>query len=79
MVSIVRYGKKVENTAVRELLFHSILQLIVCIDFHGLRLLHKIFTFLSILVSGLSMLYHNFYFTLLLLCPFDKAWSQVFI
>jgi hypothetical protein len=41
--------------------FHRILQLILCIGFHGLRLLHKLFTSLSILVLGLCMLYNNLY------------------
>jgi hypothetical protein len=37
------------------------------------------FTSLPILVSGLLMLYHNFYCTYFLLSHFDKAWSQAFI
>jgi hypothetical protein len=32
-------------------------------SFHGLGLLHKIFITFSMLVSGLYMLYHNFYYT----------------
>jgi hypothetical protein len=45
-------------------LFHNILQLILCTDFHGLGLLvcllHKIFMPLSILVSCLCMIYVRF-------------------
>jgi hypothetical protein len=39
----------------------QILRLMLCIDFRGRGLLHKIFTFLSILVPSLCMLYHNLY------------------
>jgi hypothetical protein len=38
----------------------QILHLIVYIGFHGLGLLHNIFSALSILISGLCMLYHSF-------------------
>jgi hypothetical protein len=37
---------------------------ILCIGFHGLGLLHKISTPLSILVSGMRTLYYNFYLKL---------------
>jgi hypothetical protein len=39
---------------------HNIIQLTLCIGFHELGLLHKIFTSPSILDSGLCMLYHIF-------------------
>jgi hypothetical protein len=47
------------------------------IGFHGLGLLNKFSTSFTILVTGLCMLYHNFYCTFFLLPPIDKAWSQV--
>jgi hypothetical protein len=63
--------------------FHSILQLILCIDLHGLGLLarfvNKIFPSLSSLVSGLYMLYNNLYRIFLLLSPFDKAWGYKYV
>jgi hypothetical protein len=34
---------------------------------------------LSMSISGVCVLYQNFYYTFGLLAPFDKAWSQVFI
>jgi hypothetical protein len=37
--------------------FHKTVHLILCIGFYGPGLLHKIFTCLSILVSGLCMLF----------------------
>jgi hypothetical protein len=43
-------------------LYHSILQLILWVGFHGLGFFHKISTSFSILVSGLCMCYHNFYY-----------------
>jgi hypothetical protein len=39
---------------------HDSLQLILCIGYNGLGLLHTIFTIFSILVSRLHMLRHNF-------------------
>jgi hypothetical protein len=45
--------------------FYKPHQFILYIGFHGLglfvRMLHKISTSISILISGMCMLYHNFY------------------
>jgi hypothetical protein len=40
----------------------QIIDLSLCIGFQGLGLLHKTFTSFSILISGLFMLYCNFYY-----------------
>jgi hypothetical protein len=65
---------------------HVILQVILCLGFCGfdllarfVALLHKVSISFSILVSGLCMLYHNFYCIFFPLSPSDKAWSQLFI
>jgi hypothetical protein len=38
----------------------------------------KLYLLLFISVSGLCMLYHNLYCTILLLLPIESAWSQLF-
>jgi hypothetical protein len=58
--------------------FHKILQLILCIGFHGLSLLHKIFTSLSILVYFVHALSQLLLY-ILLSSPFYKTQSKVFI
>jgi hypothetical protein len=50
----------------------EILQLILCIGFHLLGLLHKISTSSSVLVSGLCMLYQYFYGTFSCYLPLTK-------
>jgi hypothetical protein len=59
--------------------FHSVLQLILCIHLHGFgllaRLANKLFTSLSILVSGLYIFHHDLYRIFFLLSPFDNAWG----
>jgi hypothetical protein len=52
---------------------HEVLQLIVCIGFHGRGLLYKISTSFSTLVSALCMLYHNFYRHIFVSSPIYKA------
>jgi hypothetical protein len=62
----------------KQVVITSILYLILCIGFYGCGLLGRFFKKIylpSILISGLCMLYHNFY----CIYPFEKAWSQVFI
>jgi hypothetical protein len=46
----------------RQKLVSQLLHLILCTGFHDLGLLHKMFTSLSVLLSGLCMLYHKFYY-----------------
>jgi hypothetical protein len=45
----------------RHKMVSQIPRLMLCIDFRGRGLLHKIFAFLSILVPVLCILYHNLY------------------
>jgi hypothetical protein len=44
-----------------------------------LGLLHKIFTFLSVLVSGLCVLYHNFYciFSFCVRCLYSCSYNDI--
>jgi hypothetical protein len=57
--------------------FHSILQLITCTDFHGLGLLATLVAYNFHLTFYLSFrsvhALSQFYFSLFLLSPFDKA------
>jgi hypothetical protein len=46
-----------DGTSGRHKMVSQILHLILCIDFHGLGLLHKIFTSLSLLVSDLCTVF----------------------
>jgi hypothetical protein len=63
--------------------FHKIFQLISCIGFHELgllaRSLHKIFTSLSVLVSGLCLLHHNFYFAFSCYLPLTSLVWDIYI
>jgi hypothetical protein len=62
---------------------HEILQLSYVFGFidlvRWLGLLHRISTFFTILVSGLCMLYHNFYYTCSCYLPLTKPDLKVFI
>jgi hypothetical protein len=56
----------------QKMVWHEILQLMLCVGFHGLGLLHRIFDSFSVLFSGLCMLHDNFYCTLSCYLPLTK-------
>jgi hypothetical protein len=61
-----------DSARVMHRMVSQILHLILFISFHGLGLLHEIFTSFSILVSCLCMFYHNFYCILLCSLSFTQ-------